>query len=140
MVNIDNITIADNTIGSSTGNIVVDPAANIVLPDETGAGVLYLTANKEVETSANLTYNGTDVQLLNGNIKVGDAVANTFVTNEGIQGTGTLIINQDSSDVDFAINGDTNANIFYVDAGTGTASFGNSTQTTNSLVSFNSTN
>jgi hypothetical protein len=137
VVNIDNITIADNTIGSSTGNIVVDPSANIVLPDETASAVLYLTADKEVQTDANLTYNGTNVQLLNGNIGVGDAVANVFVTNEGIQGTGTLVINQDSSDVDFAVNGDTNANIFYIDAGTETASFGNATQTTGAIVAFN---
>jgi hypothetical protein len=31
------------------------------------------------------------------------------------------------------------ANVFYVDAGTGTASFGTSTQTVNAIVAFNST-
>ena len=38
------------------------------------------------------------------------------------------------------MDGDTTANIFYVDAGTGTASFGNSRQTTGAVVAFNSTN
>jgi hypothetical protein len=54
--------------------------------------------------------------------------------------TGQVTINSDSSDTDFAVNGDTVANVFYVDAGTGTASFGTSSQTTNALVSFNSSN
>jgi hypothetical protein len=138
VVNIDNITIADNTIGSSTGNIIIDPSGTINLPDEISNAILYTGSANQVSTDANLTYDGTDVQLLNGNIKVGDAVANVFVTNEGIQGTNRLVINQDSSDVDFAVNGDTTANIFYIDAGTETASFGNATQTTNALVAFNS--
>jgi hypothetical protein len=54
VVNINNIAIADNTISSTSGNIIVDPAANIVLPDELANSVLYLTAGKEIETSANL--------------------------------------------------------------------------------------
>ena len=48
-------------------------------------------------------------------------------------------INTAGDDVDFAVNGDTVANAFYVDAGTGTASFGSEVQTTGALVSFNST-
>jgi hypothetical protein len=140
VVNIDNITIADNTIGSSTGNIILDPAGTINLPDEISNAILYTGSANQVSTDANLTYDGTDVQLLNGNIKVGDAVANVFVTNEGIQGTGRLVINQDSSDVDFAVNGDTTANIFYIDAGTETASFGSATQTTGAIVAFNAPN
>jgi len=63
VVNIDNITIADNTIGSSTGNIVLDPTANIVLPDETASAVLYLTAQKEIESSSNFVYDGTTANI-----------------------------------------------------------------------------
>jgi hypothetical protein len=48
--------------------------------------------------------------------------------------------NTAGADVDFAVNGDTVANVFYVDAGTGTASFGSATQTINAIVAFNSTN
>jgi hypothetical protein len=51
-----------------------------------------------------------------------------------------ITINGTSADVDFAVNGDTVANVFYVDAITGTASFGSATQTTNAIVAFNSTN
>lgn len=64
VVNINNIAIADNTISSTTGNIIVDPAANIVLPDELANSVLYLTAGKEIETSANLTFDGANLVLL----------------------------------------------------------------------------
>jgi len=63
VVNIGNITIGNNTIGSSTGNIVLDPSANIVLPDETASAVLYLTANKEIETSSNFAYDGTTANI-----------------------------------------------------------------------------
>jgi len=48
--------------------------------------------------------------------------------------------NTAGADVDFAVNGDTVANIFYIDAGVGTASFGSATQTTNAIVAFNATN
>jgi len=54
--------------------------------------------------------------------------------------TGSRItVNNGTADIDFAVNG-TSANIFYIDAGTGTASFGTSTQTTNAIVAFNATN
>jgi hypothetical protein len=53
---------------------------------------------------------------------------------------GRVNFNTAGADVDFAVNGDTVANVFYVDAGTGTASFGNSTQTTGAVVSFNTPN
>ena len=54
--------------------------------------------------------------------------------------TGSRItVNNGASDIDFAVNG-TTANLIYVDAGTGTTSFGNSTQTTGAGVAFNYTN
>jgi hypothetical protein len=53
---------------------------------------------------------------------------------------GLLTVNSTSADADFAVNGDTTANVFYVDAGTGTASFGSATQTVNAVVAFNATN
>ena len=64
VVNINNIAIADNTISSTTGNIIIDPAANIVLPDELASSVLYLTAQKEIQTSANFTFDGANLVLL----------------------------------------------------------------------------
>jgi hypothetical protein len=51
--------------------------------------------------------------------------------------SGRVTVNSGSDDVDFAVNGDTRANVLYIDAGTGTASFGNSTQTTGAIAAFN---
>ena len=54
--------------------------------------------------------------------------------------SGRITVNASDADVDFAVDGDTTANLLYVDAGTGTTSFGNSTQTTGAGVAFNYTN
>jgi hypothetical protein len=71
-------------------------------------------------------------QLQGGNIVIsGDDITDT---------NGRVNFNTAGADVDFAVNGDTVANVFYVDAGTGTASFGSATQTVNAIVAFNSTN
>jgi hypothetical protein len=71
-------------------------------------------------------------QLKGGNIVIsGDDITDT---------NGRVNFNTAGGDVDFAVNGDTVANVFYIDAGTGTASFGSATQTTNSVVAFNATN
>jgi hypothetical protein len=79
-------------------------------------------------TGGNINTTGT---LIGGNIVIsGDDITDT---------NGRVNFNTAGADVDFAVNGDTVANVFYVDAATGTASFGNSTQTTNSIVAFNST-
>jgi hypothetical protein len=68
--------------------------------------------------------------------------ANLALTTGIIDGpaAGRITINGSDIDTDFAVDGDTLANVFYVDAGTGTASFGSSTQTVNAIVAFNSTN
>jgi fibronectin-binding autotransporter adhesin len=67
--------------------------------------------------------------------------ANLALTTGIIDGpaAGRITINGSDIDTDFAVDGDTLANVFYVDAGTGTASFGSSSQTTNALVAFNTT-
>ena len=66
--------------------------------------------------------------------------ANITISTSSIDGpaAGRITINGSNIDTDFAVNGDTVANVFYIDAGTGTASFGNSTQITNAIVAFNS--
>jgi len=67
--------------------------------------------------------------------------ANLALTTGSIDGpaAGRITINGSDIDTDFAVDGDTLANVFYVDAGTGTASFGTSTQTVNAIVAFNVT-
>ena len=91
-----------------------------------------------------------------GNVNGGNIVTSNTVTGANVIGTtsvtgGNIVISGDNitdtngrvnfnvagGDVDFAVNGDTRANVFYVDAGTGTASFGSATQTTGALVAFN---
>jgi len=94
-----------------------------------------------------------------GNVNGGNIVTSNIVTGANVIGTssvtgGNIVISGDDitdtngrvnfntagDDVDFAVNGDTVANVFYIDAATGTASFGSETQTTNAIVAFNSTN
>lgn len=105
-------------------------------------------------TGSNLNTAGQVVAT--GNVNGGNIVTNNTVTGSNVIGTtsgtfgnivisgdditdnnGRVNINTAADDVDFAVNGDTVANIFYVDAGTGTASFGTETQTTDVLVAFN---
>jgi hypothetical protein len=75
-------------------------------------------------------------------IGLGGRFGNLIVSENGITAStnGIVNINQDQNDIDFAVRGNTVGNIFYADAGTGTASFGTSTQTTNAIVAFNATN
>jgi hypothetical protein len=105
VVNIGNITIGNNTIGSSFGNIILNPTANIVLPDETASAVLYLTANKEIETSSNFVYDGTTANiqgaLVIDNININGNDISTTNTNGNLtltpNGTGGLIVDAENS-------------------------------------------
>jgi hypothetical protein len=74
---------------------------------------------------------------LTGNV----SSANLVLSSGIIDGpaAGRITINGSDIDTDFAVDGDTLANVFYVDAGTGTASFGASTQVTNVIVNFATT-
>ena len=117
VVNIGNITIGNNTIGSSSANIVLNPAANIVLPDETASAVLYLTAQKEIETSSNFVYDGTTANiqgaLVIDNVKVDGNEISTTNTNGNLtltpNGTGKLIV--DAEDSNFLGNLTTSGNL-----------------------------
>jgi len=80
---------------------------------------------------------GTGVFSATGNV----TGANLILTTGIIDGpaAGRITINGSDIDTDFAVDGDTVANVFYVDAGTGTASFGSSSQVTNAIVNFDVT-
>ena len=96
---------------------------------------------------ANLS--GTGIFSAVGNVNSGGNIlatgnvtgANLILTSGIIDGpaSGRITINGSDIDTDFAVDGDTLANVFYVDAGTGTASFGASTQVTNAIVNFATT-
>ena len=117
VVNINSITIADNTIGSSTGNIVLDPSANIVLPDETASAVLYLTASKQIESSANFVYDGTTANiqgaLVIDNVRVDGNEISTTNANGNLtltpNGTGSLVVDAENSN--FSGNVTTTGNV-----------------------------
>jgi len=132
---------------SSTGNIT--SAANI---SGGNANITTQINTTSVSASGNIRTAGTVSATGNidgGNVLTGGLVsatgnvttANLILTSGFIDGpaAGRITINGSDADTDFAVDGDTLANVFYVDAGTGTASFGNSTQITNAITSFNVT-
>jgi len=131
--------LATGGTASATGNITggnVNTAGQVVATGNvTGGNVISiaLVSGANVTATANVT--GANVTatstLTGGNIVIsGDDITDT---------NGRVNFNTAGGDVDFAVNGDTVANVFYIDAGTGTASFGSATQTTNVAVAFNAT-
>jgi hypothetical protein len=139
-----NDVISVNTYGTfQAGNLYIESALST--GNITGTGIV-MSGNT---TSGNLLTGGQVVATGNvtgGNINTGGQVVatgnitggNLILTGAAIDSSAARItINSTSADTDFAVNGDTRANVFYVDAGTGTASFGNATQTTGALVAFN---
>jgi hypothetical protein len=111
------------TAASTVGGVITGSSASVtgtVTAASTVGGVI-------TGSTASLTGNVTS--------------ANLVLTNGIIDGpaAGRITINGSDIDTDFAVDGDTLANVFYVDAGTGTASFGTSTQTVNAIVAFNAT-
>ena len=156
-----NLTTAGQVV--ATGNVT---GGNLLTAGLISAGTT-ITATGNV-TGGNIVTGGQVVAT--GNVNGGNVVATALVTGANVTATanvtganvvgttsGTfaniristssidsnaarITINGADADVDFAVDGDTLANVFYVDAGTGTASFGTSTQTTNAIVAFNATN
>ena len=118
---VPNVVVVTSTGVSFAGDIAF--SGNVTAGNLLTGGVMSAAGNV---TGANINTGGTNGLTLNG--------ANINAN------AGRITINSDDSDVDFAIDGDTLANVFYVDAGTGTASFGSSTQTTNAVVAFNASN
>jgi hypothetical protein len=120
------------TLGASQTDLFQNRGGNVTVQVGTGG------------TTANTwTFAQSGEFLAPGNISaVGNITgANLILTSGFIDGpaSGRVTINGSDIDTDFAVDGDTLANVFYVDAGTGTASFGSSTQTTNAIAAFNVT-
>jgi hypothetical protein len=137
--------LMQSTTVSATGNVIggnFTTLGNIVINDP---ALTVLWANGQIDTAGPVISTGN---VTGGNILTGGLVSatgtgtfgNITIGPDGVTSVGSRItVNSNSGDVDFAINGDTVANAFYVDAVTGTASFGNAVQTINSIVAFNST-
>ena len=135
-----NVTGGNLTTGglvSATGNVTggnITTAGQVVATGNVNGGNVVATA---LVTGANVTAT-SNVQGANvvGTTSVNGG--NIVITGDDITDTnGRVNFNTAGGDVDFAVNGDTVANVFYVDAGTGTVSFGSSTQTTGALAAFN---
>lgn len=113
-VNIDNITIADNTIGTTTGNLVIDPAANIIFTDTLANSILFTGPEKEVLTDANLSFDGTDLVL----------AGSANIDNIRIDGTDI------SSNANLTISTANDGNLTFTVNGNGVASFVSTTSLT----------
>jgi len=112
----------------SVGNVLVDMHAN---------GKVHVSG--EISVVGNVYANNISANTIAANTS--GTFGNITVGPDGVTSVGSRItVNSNSADVDFAVNGDTTANVFYIDAGTGTASFGSSAQTANAIVAFNATN
>ena len=149
-----NIGVANGTSLSVSGNInagtTVIATGNITGGNVLTGGLVSSTGNI---TGGNLLTSGSggaisgSGNITGGNILTGGLISaastgtfgNISVGTDSINSAnGRITVNSGSADTDVAFNADTVANVFYIDAGTGTASFGNSTQTTNAIVAFNS--
>jgi len=108
-----------------------------------------------VETGGTISSTGTATL---GNVDTGGAISATGnitggnIATAGTSSLGNIVISGDDitdvgggvvnintalADVDFAVSGDTTANIFFVDAGTETVSIGSATQTTGAVLAMN---
>jgi filamentous hemagglutinin len=149
------ITSAANVIG---GNLTtagqVSATANITGGNVLTGGLISATANitgGNVLTGGLISATSTITSAANitgGNVLTGGLVSatgtgtfgNITVGLDSIDSANSRItVNSTSADTDIAFNADTVANVFYIDAGTGTASFGASTQVTDSIVNFATT-
>ena len=146
------ITSAANVAGGNiTTGGVVSATGNVTGGNINTGGVVSSTGNVNGGNlnATGLSLSGNVVSVLNvtGNIAGGNIstvgianLGNIGISGDTITGTNGIVkVNSALGDIDFAVSGLT-ANIFYIDAGVNTASFGSNTQTTNALVAFNATN
>ncbi len=122
----------DSYVHNHGGNLILNP-------ESAGTTIkLMVGGTDSSDVIANVTTSGVDIVGI-VTASTGGRFGNLIVSENGITASanGIVNINQDQNNIDFAVRGNTVGNVFYVDAGTGTASFGTSTQTTNALVAFN---
>ena len=123
--NVDAGNLRTGGLVTATGNIT---GGNVV----TG-GLVTATGNVtagNIETAGLITATGN---ITGANLLLSSGII------DAVGAATRITINGSDADIDFAVDGDTVANILYIDAGLGTASFGNSGAITNAIVSFNTT-
>jgi hypothetical protein len=130
--NVDAVNFNGNVFGTS-----VSASGTVTAASTVGGVITGSSASVTGTVTAASTVGGVitgSTASLTGNVNS----ANLILSSGFIDGpaAGRITINGSDIDTDFAVDGDTAANVFYVDAGTGTASFGSSTQVTNAIVNF----
>ena len=134
---------ANVNAGNFNGNVFgtsVSASGTVTAASTVGGVITGTSASVTGTVTAASTVGGVisgSTASLSGNV----TSANLILTSGFIDGpaAGRITINGSDIDTDFAVDGDTLANVFYVDAGTGTASFGSSSQITNAIVNFATT-
>ena len=125
------ITSADTITGGNVATGGTVSATGTITSDVTITG-------GNVATGGTVSATGT---ITGGNVTTAgtSSLGNIVISGDDITdvGGGVVTINSAAADVDFAISGDTTANIFFVDAGTETISIGSATQTTGAVLSMN---
>ena len=85
---IDNITISGSTISTLTNanlNLSPNGTGNVILSALSGTAVVYTSSNKELRTSTNLTFNGTNLTLTgNANITSSARIGNITLSGNTI--------------------------------------------------------
>ena len=125
--------IATGTTVSAAGTITGGNVATGGTISSTGTATV-----GNVDTGGAISATGN----ITGNHLFGNyaTIGNVYITGDSISGeNGIVNINQALGDVDFAVNGDTTANVLFVDAGTETVSIGSATQTTDVILAMNAT-
>jgi trimeric autotransporter adhesin len=112
----------DAYLHNNGGNLLINP--------ETSGKVVKIIVGGTDAADVITTISSAGLTMNQGNIDAANITSTS----------GRVNINPAGDNVDFAVSGDITANVFYVDAGTGTASFGSATQTTNAIVAFNASN
>jgi len=115
---------------------------NLLINNETPGKIIKFVVGGSLGSDLIATLSNTQFSMT-GNVSATTALIGGNITIQGSNvnsNAARITINSADADVDFAVDGDTTANVFYVDAGTGTVSIGSSTQTTNAALAINATN
>jgi hypothetical protein len=122
-----NVSANVSTVANGTSNISISTANGNITMAVSGAGNVVVVNPLGITVSADI--GATGVVSATGNV-TGNVIIGTTANIANTASVGAL-----------SVGGNVDAgNVFFVDTSTNTASFGSSTQTTNAIVAFNSTN
>ncbi len=115
-------------IGSGTVTQLTSTSASITTLTATSASVTNLTATSLV--LSNLSIASANVTTLtSGSATITNLLATSLTVSSGSTLNGGVVVNETGADVDFRIEGDTDANLLFVDASTDRVGVGTNTPT-----------